>query len=250
MTTPIAGTMVAEDTMNETYGWSRRMLGPAAVTAANVVMGFSSILMAADGRYRLAVLLLLAAIVLDMMDGRLARKLRVTSKLGQELDSFSDAISFGLAPAFLVQRAILEPLGIFGLLIAAAYLLAAIFRLARFNLVVGEHSKERRTLGVPTPIAAVYLMALVLMREHVTPEVAVAVVLAMAVLMMSRIRLPDLVGRGMVGWALLIGMANYLIFVARPNWLTVTWWNLWNGVIVLASWWENRQLRLFHATSE
>lgn len=236
--------------MEESYGWSRRMLGPAAVTAANVVMGFSSILMASDGRYRLAVLLLLAAIVLDMLDGRLARKLRATSKLGQELDSFSDAISFGLAPAFLVQQAILAPYGFFGLLPAIAYLLAAIFRLARFNLVVDEHSKERRTVGLPTPIGAAYLMALVLMRDQLVTEVAVAVIVAMAVLMISRLRLPELVGRGMVGWALLIGMANYLIFVARPNWLTVTWWNLWNGVIVIASWWENRQLRLTHVTSE
>lgn len=230
--------------MSDEYGWSRRMLAPAACTAANVVTGFFAMIAASDGRFKTAVYLLLLSVVLDMMDGRLARKLGVTSKLGQELDSFSDAISFGVAPAFLAQRSVLQPLGVVGLAISVVYMLAGIFRLARFNLVVSEHAKERRTLGVPIPIGASYVMALVLMGDKVPPQVAGLVILAMAALMISRVRLPDFVGRGMVGWALLIGVVNYLLVMARPNWYTVTWWNFWNGIIVLAGWWEDRQLRL------
>lgn len=226
------------------------MLAPAAFTAANVITGFFSMIAAADGRFKTAVYLLLLCVVLDAMDGRLARKLGVTSKLGQELDSFSDAISFGVAPAFLAQRSVLAPLGPVGLAIGVFYMLAGIFRLARFNLLVGEHEKARRTMGVPIPIGASYVMALVLMGDRVPTEVAGLVILAMGLLMTSRLRLPDLVGRGMVGWALLIGIINYLLVMARPNWYTVTWWNFWNGVIVLAGWWEDRQLRLSAASGD
>jgi len=226
------------------------MFAPAAFTAANVVTGFFSMIAAADGRYRTAVYLLLLSIVLDAMDGRLARKLRVTSKLGQELDSFSDAISFGVAPAFLAQRSVLHALGPLGLAISVFYMLAGIFRLARFNLVVSEHEKSRRTIGVPIPIGASYVMALVMMGDRVPPEVAGLVIIAMGLLMVSHLRLPDLVGRGMVGWVLLIGIMNYLLVMARPNWYTITWWNFWNGVIVLAGWWEDRQLRLSAASED
>lgn len=236
--------------MNQEYAWSRRMLAPAAVTAANVVMGFLSILAASEGRFHLSVYLLVVAVLLDMTDGRLARKLGATSKLGQELDSFSDAISFGLAPAFLVQRALLQPLGGLGVGVAATYLLAAIVRLARFNLVTSAHGKERRTLGVPTPIGAAYLMALVLIPEALPSRVAASIILVLALMMVTRLRLPDFVGRGMVGWSLLIGLANYLVFVARPNWITFGWWNLWNAVILAAGWWEDHRPALTPAEGD
>ena len=106
-----------------------RLLAPNLVTAANIVAGFLAMLAAAEGRYDLSVRLLLLALTLDTLDGVVARWLGATSEFGQELDSFSDALSFGAAPAFLVQRALLGPLGALGVVVSVVYLLAAVIRL-------------------------------------------------------------------------------------------------------------------------
>lgn len=218
----------------------RRALIPAAATAGNIAAGFFAILAAAAGHPETAVYLLLAAILLDMTDGRLARRLRATSVFGQQLDSLSDALSFGLAPAFLVFSACLAPLGPAGALIALVYVLAGVFRLARFNLSSNAHEKARRTTGFPIPIAAGYLMAAVLMRDALPPWGAAAVVLAMAAGMVSRWRLPDLKGSGLVSAMLLVGMINYFAVIFRPGWPTVVWWNLWNLAILAAALIEDR----------
>lgn len=215
---------------------------PNLVTAANIAVGFTSMLVAAEGRFELAVYMLLACIFLDMGDGRLARGLKATSELGRELDSFCDLISFGAAPAFLLYRATLSKLGWVGGAAAVLYLLAGLYRLARFNLSSDPHAKARRTLGVPIPIGAGYLMATVLMRDHLRPSWAAAVALAMAVSMVSRWRLPDLKGKGLVSALLLVGILNYLAVIARPGWPTILWWNFWNLLIVLAAWREDRRL--------
>lgn len=217
-----------------------RLLAPNLVTAANIVAGFASMLAASDGRYELAVYLLLVAILLDICDGRLARWLRATSPFGQQLDSFSDALSFCAAPAFLAQRAILQPLGAVGAVASVAYLLAGVLRLVRFNLTADIHSKAHRTVGVPTPIGAGYVMALVLMRQEIPTVAASIVVLVLALLMVSRIHLPELSGKGLVSFTLGVGIANYFAVVIWPSWYTVGWWNLWNLVILLAARLEDR----------
>lgn len=221
---------------------------PNAVTAANVAVGFLSMLAAADGRFELAVYLLLVAILLDAADGRLARALKVTSKFGQEMDSLSDTVSFCVAPALLVQRAVLQPLDGVGVLVAVAYVLAGVFRLARFNLTSDVHAKARRTTGVPTPVAAAYLMVLVLVADRVPAAAGAAVVLTMAMLMVSRIPLPELHGRGRVSAALLVGGLCYFAVIAWPNWYTISWWNLWNVVILLTTRAEDRRPELAEET--
>lgn len=205
---------------------------PNAVTAANIVVGFIAMIAAADGKFRLAVILLVVCVLLDLSDGRLARMLNATSKFGQEMDSLSDSLSFCAAPAFLVHQAMLRPLEGMGVLVAASFVLAGVYRLARFNLTSDEHDKASRTTGVPTPIAAGYLMALVLMRDHVPAPAAATVVLVLALLMLSRWHLPEIQVRGWLGFAFGVGLVNYLALVARPNWYTVSWWNLWNLVIL------------------
>ena len=221
-----------------------RLFVPNSVTAANIFMGFVSMLAAADGRFELAVYLLFGAILLDLADGRIARLLHATSKFGQEMDSFSDALSFVAAPAFLVHQAILSELSGFGVVICLAYVFAGVFRLARFNLTSDLHEKADRTLGAPTPVAAAYLMALVLMRDQMPAVGAVAVVLIMAMLMISRVHLPELKGRGPVTVAMLVGVGNYTAVVLWPNWLTVAWWNVWNIVILLLARAEDRRPEL------
>jgi CDP-diacylglycerol--serine O-phosphatidyltransferase len=220
-----------------------RLLAPGLLTAANMVVGYLAILATAEQRYTLSVYLLLLAILLDMFDGRVARWLNATTKFGQEMDSFSDSLSFCAAPAFLAQQAILRPLGPIGVAVSTLYLLAGVWRLVRFNLTSQVHSKASHTLGVPTPIAASYVMALVLMRDHVSPTVAGIVISVMALLMISRLRLPELTGRGLVPYALIVGIVNYFAVVSWPNWYTIGWWNLWNAVILLVARAEHRSLQ-------
>lgn len=213
---------------------------PNLVTAANIAVGFCSMLVAAEGGFEAAVYLLLLAIFLDMADGRLARALRVTSPLGQQLDSFCDLLSFGAAPAFLLYRAVVGSLGWTGGAVSLLYLLAGLYRLARFNLSSDPHTKARRTTGVPIPIGASYLMAVVLMRDRIEPAWGAALAVAMAAGMASRWRLPDLKGRGLVSALLVVGIFNYLAVVFRPSWATVAWWNVWNVVVLCAAWREDR----------
>ena len=218
-----------------------RKIVPSLVTGANIVFGFCSMLAAAQGEYESAVHLLVAAIFCDLFDGQLARKLKATSRFGQQLDSFSDALSFGAAPAFLVYQALLRPLGPWGIAVALVYLMAGVLRLARFNITADAHGKERRTLGVLIPVAAGYAMAVALMRDHLSAVAGAAIVVGMALLMVSRVRLPQMQKSSVVAPMLLLGIANYLAVVAWPNWTTVGWWNLWNAVILLTAWLEERR---------
>lgn len=212
---------------------SRRLLFvPNAVTGANIVVGFIAMLAAADGKFRLAVVLLMVAVLLDLADGRVARMLNATSKFGQEMDSLSDSLSFCAAPAFLVHQAILRPLEGLGALVAVSFVLAGVYRLARFNLTSDEHQKAAQTTGVPTPIAAGYMMALVLMRDQIPVPVAATVVLLLAILMLSRWHLPEVQAHGLLGMAFGVGLLSYFALIARPSWYTVAWWNVWNVVIL------------------
>jgi CDP-diacylglycerol--serine O-phosphatidyltransferase len=218
-----------------------RYLVPNAFSAANIVCGFVAMLAGSQGHFDTAVHLLVVAVLLDMADGRVARMLNATSKFGQEIDSFCDTVSFSTAPAFLAYQACLEPLGAWGVVAAVTYLLAGVFRLARFNLTADEHAKASRTLGVPTPVGAGYLIVLVLMRSEVPPWWAAVVVVAMASLMVSTWRLPEVKGRSLVTAFLIVGMFNYFAILFRPGWPTVIWWNVWNAVIVLAAMAQDRK---------
>jgi len=226
-----------------------RWLAPNLITAANITVGFLSMLAAAEGEFESAVYLLILAVLLDLFDGKVARKLNVTSEFGQEMDSFSDAVSFCAAPAFLAHAAILRSLGAMGVMVAVAYLLAGVLRLARFNLTSDAHSKARSTTGVPTPVGAGYVMALVLMRDQISAPVSALVVLILAGLMVSRLHLPEFRGKSSVTVALAVGILNYLAVVAWPNWYTVGWWNLWNVVILLAAKSEERRFQEAGSTS-
>ncbi len=217
---------------------------PSILTAASIAAGFLSMIVAADGRFDASVYLLGLAIVLDTVDGRVARSLGATSEFGRELDSISDAVSSGAAPALLVYLAQLRPLGAVGIAVAVIYLLAGMYRLARFNLLSDAHSKARRTVGLPIPVGASYLMAVVLMRDQLPAAVAAGVTVLVAVGMASRWRLPALKGANLTTAMLGVGILNYLTFVAWPNWYTVGWWNFWNLLIIMVARGADRRLGL------
>ena len=147
----------------------RRFLIPNAVTLGNMFCGFLTIIYAASFRYEKAAIAIAIAILLDGLDGRLARRFNATSKFGVEFDSFSDFLSFGVAPAFLIYcwcfRALADE---FGVIVTFIYCLAAARRLARFNIV--EPVTTSNFQGLPTPGAAGVVAASVNFATRIEPS--------------------------------------------------------------------------------
>jgi CDP-diacylglycerol--serine O-phosphatidyltransferase len=126
---------------------------PTSLTTGNLCCGFFSLIEASRGHYELAALLIVAAGVLDGLDGRIARLTGTTSEFGVEFDSMADISSFGIAPAFLAYEWALQPFHRVGWLIAFLFVACAATRLARFNIQHGG-SDKRYFAGLPSPAAA------------------------------------------------------------------------------------------------
>ena len=167
-------------------------LFPALLTTANVFCGFFSMLLASDHRYTEAALAIFVAMIMDLLDGRVARLMKATSQFGVEYDSLADVISFCAAPAFLLYAFALQPLGRAAWFGAFLFVICGALRLARFNVQTG--SVDRRFfVGLSTPAAAGVAASVVILLEGHEPTRAVRVALAvttyvLALLMVSTFR--------------------------------------------------------------
>ena len=137
---------------------------PSLVTATGIFCGFLAVLSALNGQLRYATGCIALSFFLDGLDGRIARRLNATSDFGRELDSLSDLVAFGMAPAVLVYVWAFQPAaGDFGVLVTFAYLVCGASRLARFN--VREQNPvpnaSRSFEGLPIPAAAATVASLV-----------------------------------------------------------------------------------------
>ena len=131
-----------------------RYILPSVLTLVGVCLGISSIKFAMDGNFVFAVLFLIVAAILDGLDGRVARLIKGTSNFGKELDSLTDFVSFGIAPAFIIYFWELNKLGKIGWLIVLFYAVCCVLRLARFNLTKFENKEEWKNnffQGIPSP---------------------------------------------------------------------------------------------------
>ena len=165
---------------------------PSMFTVGNLFCGYACIVHAMRADYATAAVFIGAATVLDVLDGRIARLAGASSEFGGEFDSLADVISFGVAPAVLVFAWGLDPLGRLGWAAGFIYVTATALRLARFNVQPNVPDK-RYFAGMPSPAAGGVLAATVFMWPDglgiaQAPLVALAVVLAPALLMVSRIR--------------------------------------------------------------
>ena len=134
-----------------------KSLLPNALTIFGVCLGLSSIKFAIDLNYSMAVIAIGFASILDTLDGRVARLIKGTSKVGKELDSLTDVISFGVAPGFIMYFWTLNEVGKFGWVFVLIYTVCCALRLARFNLMTideNENWKINFFEGVPSPAAA------------------------------------------------------------------------------------------------
>ena len=127
---------------------------PSIFTVGNMFCGYACVVHAMLGQLEIAAPFIGIAIVLDMLDGRIARMTGTTSAFGLELDSLADVISFGLAPAVLAFAWGLSELGRFGWAAGFIYVSATAMRLARFNIQSGAPSDKRYFVGMPSPPAA------------------------------------------------------------------------------------------------
>lgn len=126
---------------------------PNAITTANLFAGFFAIMQAMNHRFELAALAIFAAMVMDGMDGRIARLTNTQSSFGEQYDSMADMVSFGVAPALVMYTYTLHDLGRWGWLAAFIYVAGAALRLARFNSNINIVD-SRFFQGLPSPAAA------------------------------------------------------------------------------------------------
>lgn len=143
---------------------SRRRKGiyilPNLFTLAALFGGFYAVVMAMNGRFELASIGVFCAMVLDSLDGRVARMTNTQSTFGEQMDSLSDMVSFGAAPALIVYEWALKGMGKLGWIAAFVYCSCAALRLARFNTNVGVVDK-RFFQGLPSPAAAALVMGFI-----------------------------------------------------------------------------------------
>ncbi|MDZ5471227.1 CDP-diacylglycerol--serine O-phosphatidyltransferase [Bacillus sp. 31A1R] len=159
-------------------------------TLGNLYCGFLSIGFAADGQYKNAAILILIGMMLDSMDGRLARMLKADSSLGKELDSLADIVTFGVAPSFLVYYTYFYQFDILGFAVAGLFPLFGAYRLARFNISTDKTSLNY-FIGVPITAAGGILALLTLFGDRIPNIITTVVFTALCFLMVSRIRIPS-----------------------------------------------------------
>ena len=137
-----------------------RILLPNIFTLVGVCIGLSSIKFAFDDKFEISVLAIIVAAIIDGLDGRIARLIKGTSKVGKELDSLTDVISFGVAPAFIMYFWKLNELGRVGWLICLIYVVCVALRLARFNVNSSTEPSWRDNFfeGIPSPAGGVLVL--------------------------------------------------------------------------------------------
>ncbi|MBL8807653.1 MAG: phosphatidylcholine/phosphatidylserine synthase [Rhodospirillales bacterium] len=215
-------------------GGHMNRLIPNAITVGALCAGLSGIRFAIDARWEMAVGAIIVAAILDGLDGRMARLLNGTSKFGAELDSLSDFVSFGAAPALIVYLWTLNAWGSVGWVIALGFAVCCALRLARFNTALSDPNPPRWSshffMGVPAPAgASLALLPMILTFEAGSgwgdrPIVGAVVLAGVATLMVSRI--PTFSGKKLHiprGWMVptLAAVGVFFAMLASAPWATL-----------------------------
>lgn len=162
-------------------------LVPNAITTAALLSGFYAITASMSGHYNQAIIAIFIAALLDGLDGRVARAMNAQSPFGEQFDSLSDMLAFGVAPAILMYSWSLHGLGRIGLACCFVYTACAAFRLARFNVQIGVVDK-RYFIGIASPLAGIVVISTVwagLSSDSILVPQALSTQIGLAVLMVS-----------------------------------------------------------------
>jgi CDP-diacylglycerol--serine O-phosphatidyltransferase len=189
---------------------------PNILTAVNIVLGMFAIIFTFQGEFTCSALLIIAALVADGLDGRVARYFGVSSDFGKELDSLCDLVSFGVAPAILAYAFMLKDFGMAGYIIAAAFATCGALRLARFNVNTG--SVKGYFMGLPIPTAGCVVATFVILGMKPSGWIFPLMVAIFAYLMVSTIRYPDFKGKGgepvrLIPVAISVAVGVYILFL-------------------------------------
>ncbi len=214
-----------------------RTLAPNLITLLALCAGLTAIRMAFEDRYVLALAAIVFAAILDGIDGRLARFLKGTSRFGAELDSLSDFVNFGVAPALVLYFWGLHDLKSAGWIAAMTFAICAALRLARFNVMIDDPDRPAWTgnffIGMPAPAGAItvllpiYAAFLGLPRSGFLTWVTLFYTLAVALLMVSRLpvfsgkRVGTRVPPEMVGPLIVLVVLAIALLIAYP-WILLT----------------------------
>jgi CDP-diacylglycerol---serine O-phosphatidyltransferase len=194
---------------------------PSLFTTANLFAGFFAIVMSMQGNFEYATIAIFIAMVLDMLDGRVARMTHTESEFGVQYDSIVDMVSFGLAPALVMYSWALAGMGKLGWLGAFIYAAGAGLRLARFNVQVGTIDK-RFFRGLPSPAASALVMGFIwVLHASGVPGreismLALAVTIVAGGLMVSNVRyrsFKDLDLRGRVPFVAILALPLAFVLV-------------------------------------
>jgi len=214
-----------------------RTLAPNLVTLLAMCAGLTGIRMAFENRYTLALAAIVFAAILDGIDGRLARFLKGTSRFGAELDSLSDFLNFGVAPALILYFWGLHDLKSAGWIAAMVFTLCACLRLARFNVMIDDPDRPAWTanffVGMPAPAGAIavllpiYAVFLGVPRSAFLTWLTLFYTLGIASLMVSRLpvfsgkRVGTRVPPEMVGPLIVVVVLSIALLIAYP-WVLLT----------------------------
>lgn len=166
---------------------------PSLFTILNAFCGFMSCINSANGEFEHAVLFIFYGAIFDMLDGIVARMLNSASDFGVELDSLSDVITFGFAPAYLAYNFYFKDYDAIGLAICGLFLAFAALRLARFNVELTGYSKDV-FFGLPTPMATLVLCSYILfihnnvLDEELSNTAIFVITIGSSLLMITKIR--------------------------------------------------------------
>ena len=153
---------------------------PSLLTTGNLFCGFLALLLTVQGRYTDAAISIFVAMVMDLLDGRVARLMKATSQFGVEYDSLADVVSFGVAPAFLMYSFALAKLGRPAWFAAFLFAICGALRLARFNVFTGV-TDQRYFTGLSIPAGAAVLASSIVFVHSLGPEPPRAVLVLMAI---------------------------------------------------------------------
>ncbi|WP_342552980.1 CDP-diacylglycerol--serine O-phosphatidyltransferase [Paenibacillus sp. FSL R7-0652] len=190
---------------------------PNLFTLGNLFLGMLAILLAINGKYSSAAIMVIVAMLLDGLDGRVARALNAQSEFGKELDSLSDMISFGAAPALIIfMVSFQDAMPIFAWIATAAFPICGAIRLARFNVRPGIPGYFT---GLPIPAAGGVLATLSLFHKDIGPISMMIAALLLSYLMVSSLKYPNFKKVGLprkaiwiAPWVVLLAVALAVLF--------------------------------------
>ncbi|MNI40574.1 Phosphatidylcholine synthase [compost metagenome] len=184
---------------------------PNMFTLGNLFLGMLAIMLTFDGRYSMAAIMVIVAMLLDGLDGRVARALNAQSDFGKELDSLSDIISFGVAPALIMYTISLHGIQQPGVawVITAVFPMCGALRLARFNVQKGIPGYF---IGLPIPAAGGVLATIALFHKTITTPYFIVSILLLSYLMVSSVKYPNFKKVGLPKQA--VAIAPFVVILA------------------------------------